>query len=204
MKIKICGVTCSENFKAIRDYDIDFIGLNFYKKSSRYITIEEALKIKKIKRKNQKIVALFVDEKSDIIDSVISVLAPDFLQFHGSETFDFCESFRLAYFKVERIDKKFDVKLISNLKFLHAYLFDTYSKSHMGGSGEKFNWDLIPKNFAFKFFLAGGLNEKNVALAIEKVRPWGIDVASGVEKSPGIKDVMRINNLIKEVQSVTR
>ena len=89
MKIKICGLTCSENFKAIRDYDIDFIGLNFYKKSSRYITIEEALKIKKIKRKNQKIVALFVDEKSDIIDSIISVLAPDFLQFHGSETFDF-------------------------------------------------------------------------------------------------------------------
>ena len=74
----------------------------------------------------------------------------------------------------------------------------------MGGSGEKFNWDLIPKNFTFKFFLAGGLNENNVASAIEKVRPWGIDIASGIEKSPGIKDVMRVSNLIKEVQSVTR
>ena len=204
MKIKICGVTCSENFKAIRNYDIDFIGLNFYKKSSRYITVEEALKIKKLKRKDQKIVALFVDEKSDIIENIISTLSPDFLQFHGNETFDFCESFGLAYFKAVRIDKKFDVKLRSNLKFLYAYLFDTYSKSHMGGSGEKFNWDLIPKNFTFKFFLAGGLNENNVASAIEKVRPWGIDIASGIEKSPGIKDVMRVSNLIKEVQSVTR
>ena len=204
MKIKICGVTCSENFKAIKDCDIDFIGLNFYEKSSRYITIEEALKIKKLKRKNQKIVALFVDEKSDIIDSIISALAPDFLQFHGNETFDFCESFGLAYFKAVRIDKKFDVKLRSDLKFLYAYLFDTYSKSLMGGSGEKFNWDLIPKNFTFKFFLAGGLNENNVASAIEKVRPWGIDIASGIEKSPGIKDVMRVSNLIKEVHSVTR
>jgi phosphoribosylanthranilate isomerase len=203
MKIKICGLTCSENFKAIKNYAIDFIGLNFYKKSPRYITIQEALRIKKIKRKDQKIVALFVDEKSDIIDNIISILAPDFLQFHGRETFDFCESFRVAYFKAERIDKKFDVKLMSNLKFLHAYLFDTYSKSYMGGTGEKFNWDLIPKNFKFKFFLAGGLTEKNVAIAIEKVKPWGIDIASGVEKSPGIKDVMRINKLLKEVQSVT-
>ena len=204
MKIKICGVTCSENFKAIRNYAIDFIGLNFYKKSSRYITIEEALKIKKLKRKDQKIVALFVDEKSDIIENIISTLSPDFLQFHGNETFDFCESFGVAYFKAVRIDKKFDVKLRSDLKFLYAYLFDTYSNSHMGGSGEKFNWDLIPKNFTFKFFLAGGLNENNVSSAIEKVRPWGIDIASGIEKSPGIKDVMRMSNLIKEVQSVTR
>jgi phosphoribosylanthranilate isomerase len=203
MKIKICGVTCSENFKTIKNYAIDFIGLNFYKKSPRYITIQEALEIKRIKRKNQKIVALFVDEKSDIIDNIISTLAPDFLQFHGGETFEFCESFRVAYFKAERIDKKFNVKLMSNLKFLYAYLFDSYSNSYMGGSGENFNWDLIPKNFNFKFFLAGGLNEKNVALAIEKVKPWGIDIASGVEKSPGIKDVMRINNLLKEVQSVT-
>ena len=204
MKIKICGLTCSENFKAIKNFGIDFIGLNFYKKSSRYITIREALKIKKIKRKDQKIVALFVDEKSDIIDNIISTLAPDFLQFHGGETFDFCESFRVAYFKAERIDKKFDVKLMSNLKFLYAYLFDTFSKNHLGGSGKKFNWDLIPKNFNFKFFLAGGLNENNIVSAIETVRPWGIDIASGVEKSPGIKDAVRIDNLLKEVQSVTR
>jgi len=147
-------------------------------------------------------VALFVNPSAGEVERVTRQVRPNLLQFHGEETPEFCRSFGVPYLKAARVRPGVDL-----LQFAALYadasglLLDAWSEGAHGGTGERFDWSLIPPDLPRPVILAGGLHAGNVADAIRAVRPWAVDVSSGVEVSKGIKDAARIAAFMKEVRN---
>jgi len=201
-RIKICGITRPEDALAAARAGADAIGLVFVGRSPRALTLPDAVAIRRVVPPFVTVVALFVDPLTDEVESVLDAVGPDLLQFHGEEGPAFCEGFATPYVKAVRVRPETDL-----LQFATRYagsqglLLDAYSPTAHGGTGERFDWSLIPPDLGKPVILAGGLDPGNVGSAVRQVRPWAVDVSSGVESTKGIKDAARMAAFIKEVNN---
>ena len=200
-KVKICGITNIEDALAAAGYGADALGFIFYKKSPRYLTSETAHEIFKELPPFVKKVGVFVNEDEDVVNRILDEVKLDMLQFSGDETPSYCDSIDKTYIKTFRIRDEESLNEIN--KFDTSYLlFDSYSEDEYGGTGKTFDWNLIQSQFLKDKYviLSGGLNPENVRDAIVKIKPYAVDVASGVEKYPGKKDHDKIKNFIEAVK----
>lgn len=200
IKVKICGVTNTEDAWASVGAGCDAIGFVFYKKSPRYISPQKAMVIARHIGSRIIKVGVFVNAKERTIRRIAKMCKLDLLQFHGDETVDFCRKFKdYKIVKAFRVNAKIDFKNILRYKTF-AYLFDAFDKARPGGTAKKFNWRLLSGCkgvFKRPIFLSGGLNKYNLRKAIEIVRPDWIDVSSSVEIRPGEKDCKKIKEFIR-------
>lgn len=201
-RVKICGITRIEDGLHAAQAGADAIGLVFVGKSPRHVTTEQAREIARALPPFVSTVALFVNPTAAEVEAVLKTVRPDVLQFHGEESADFCRAFGVPYLKAFRVRPGADL-LQSAISYADAqgWLLDAWSEAAHGGTGERFDWDLIPLDLPKPTVLAGGLTPANVAEAVLKVRPWAVDVSSGVESSKGIKDAAKIAAFIKEIRN---
>lgn len=199
-RAKICGITAVEDAQAAVAAGADAIGLVFYAKSPRHVTVEKAAEIVASLPPFVDAVGLFVNTDPYEVNSVLSRVRLDLLQFHGDETAFYCQSFGRPYIKAIRVRHGVDL-LQSAAEFMSAkaLLLDTYQEGVAGGTGETFDWNLIPKNLPKPVILAGGLTPQNVGEAISRVQPYAVDVSGGVEREKGIKDADKIAAFMRGV-----
>jgi phosphoribosylanthranilate isomerase len=202
-KVKICGITNPADAQAAVAAGADALGFIFYEKSPRYVRLTDAAAISRPLAPFIMRVGVFVNAPEEFVFSAIRDCGLTLLQFHGDEPPEFCAQFGLMKMKAFRVHGPETLEQIPKYA-TDGYLLDAYSSTTLGGTGEKFNWDLAveAQKFGKPIFLAGGLNAGNVAGAIRKVRPFGVDVSSGVESAPGIKDHGKIKAFIAAVRSV--
>lgn len=202
-RVKICGITRVEDGLAVAQIGADAIGLVFYDKSPRNVGLAQARAIADALPPFVSTVALFVDPQASEVQAVIETVRPDLLQFHGDESPEFCNGFNRPYLKAVRVKPGLDLlQYAARFGDARGLLLDAYSEAAHGGTGHRFDWDLIPPGLPSSLVLAGGLDPGNVAEAIRRVRPWAVDVSSGVEMAKGIKDAARIAAFVEEVKRV--
>jgi len=204
VKIKICGITNIDDAMAAVDYGADALGFNFFKKSPRYIEPHKAAEIIAQLPPFIVPVAIFVNEREERIREILSSACIHGVQFHGDETPEFCQRFGNHVIKAFQIKDKESIKHMAHYR-VSAYLLDSYREGLRGGTGETFDWHLavVAKTFG-RIILAGGLTPDNVAEAVKLVRPYGVDVASGVEREKGVKDHGKLRKFISEVRGASR
>jgi phosphoribosylanthranilate isomerase len=198
-KVKICGITNGRDAAASIDAGCDALGFVFYKKSSRYIKPQRAKDIVKQLPKRIIKVGVFVNSKEKTIKDIAKSCKLDILQFHGDESPEFCRNFKgYKIIKAFRVKQVVDLEKVLKYKTF-AYLFDTFTKFKIGGTGKKFDWKLIRHIGKIKrpIFLSGGLTAQNVKQALEAVKPHWVDVSSSVEIKPGEKDHKKIQEFIR-------
>jgi len=198
-RVKICGLTTVEAAHAAVEAGADALGLVFYGPSKRYVDPEKAAEIATVVPAFVSMVGLFVDADETSIKQVLARAPLQLLQFHGTESPAFCESFGVPYIKALRVREGMDIRehasAYSNAK---AILLDTYKDKVPGGTGEVFDWSLVPE-LSERIILAGGLCPENVGRAISAVKPYAVDTSGGVESAPGVKDPARIRAFIAQV-----
>ena len=201
VRIKICGITRIEDALAAADAGADAIGLVFHAASPRAVSAEQATTIVRALPPFITTVGLFVDASEQQISEVLSQVPLDLLQFHGDEPDAFCQRFGRPYLKALRVRSGDDLDaLAANWPGASGILLDSYKPGVPGGTGETFDWSLIPAQRDWSLVLAGGLNAANVRQAIDLTTPWAVDISGGVEASKGIKDASKINAFIQEVK----
>ena len=199
-RIKICGITRVDDALAAVDAGADAIGLVFYPPSPRAVELEQALAIRRALPPFVATVALFVNADAAEVDVVIERLRPSLLQFHGDESPADCARHAHPYLRAARMRPGLDlVNFASAYADAQGVLVDAFVDGY-GGGGEVFDWSLIPKNVDFPIVLSGGLNARNVAQAVRCVRPWAVDVSSGVESARGVKDAAAMREFVAAVR----
>jgi phosphoribosylanthranilate isomerase len=196
-RVKICGLTSVADALLAAEAGADMIGLMFYEASPRAITLAQAVEISRALPPFVMRVGVFVNPEEALVTRAIGECGLSLLQFHGDEASDFCTQFGLMSMKALRVRDAASLSALENYQ-TDAFLLDAYAKSGLGGTGEKFNWDLAveAKKHAKPIFLAGGLTPENVAEAIQQVHPFAVDVSSGVESAPGKKDAAKVRAFI--------
>ncbi len=183
------------------DLGVDAIGMVFVPGTPRFVSLAAATKIADATGPLTQNVALFVNPTADQVCEVLAEVNIDILQFHGNEEAVFCESFGLPYLKAVRVQTADDVVLTDAVhKNASALLLDSYSSKAMGGTGETFDWTLVPE-ISKPLILAGGLTPDNVAESIQALGPYAVDVSSGVESSPAVKDPDRMCAFVAQVNA---
>ncbi|MBJ6137767.1 phosphoribosylanthranilate isomerase [Marinobacter litoralis] len=204
-RVKICGLTRVEDVRAAVENGADSIGLVFYDPSPRAVTIEQAQELASAIPAFVTVTGLFVNPGADFVKSVLNAVPLDLLQFHGDETPEFCDAFERRWIKAIRVQSSEQIsEAFSTYNRAVGLLVDAWDPDRYGGTGQSFNWQLIPEQRPVPLILAGGLSSANVARAIEEVRPWAVDVSGGVELSKGIKDATKLSDFFKEVHSVRK
>ena len=197
-RVKICGITRVEDALACAEAGVDAIGLVFVQASKRAVNVEQALTICRALPPFIQRVGLFMDDDSARIQNVLDAVPLDCLQFHGSETPADCRRFRRPWIKA--LAMKQGQVPHDSYNDADALLLDSHAPGQLGGSGETFDWASVP-NVSRPWILAGGLNPDNVALAIERLQPPAVDVSSGVETAPGIKNGNLINQFMRAIRN---
>lgn len=202
-RIKICGITRVQDAQAAAACGADALGLVFYPESPRHVVLEQALQVAAAAPPFVTLVGLFVNPSAEEIHDVLRRIPLDALQFHGEEEPEFCRQFGRPYLKAVRVRPGVDlVQCAAHYRGAQGLLLDAYVEGAHGGTGESFDWALIPRDLPLPVILSGGLHPGNVARAIRRVRPYAVDVSSGVEIAKGIKDAAKIAAFIKEVKNV--
>ena len=200
VRSKICGITRIEDALAAVEAGADAIGFVFYPKSSRAVTVQQARAIIAALPPFISTVGLFVNASACELNETLDAVPLDLLQFHGDETPEQCEGFHRPFIKALRVKAGDDIAAACRLySGASGILLDTYVAGVPGGTGETFDWALIPKQLSKPIILAGGLTSANVAQAIAQVQPYAVDVSGGVEKSKGIKDHDKIRAFMSAV-----
>jgi phosphoribosylanthranilate isomerase len=200
-RVKICGITRAEDAEAAAAQGADAVGLVFYRPSPRYVTLEAAKRIVAATPAFVATVAVFVNPSSEEVEAVIRECGVTLLQFHGDEHPEFCAGFSRPYIKVARIRPGLDLlKYLSPHTAARAWMLDAFHEDMWGGTGGAFDWGLVPRSAAKPIILSGGLTTDNVADAVRRVRPYAVDVSTGVEASKGIKDAAKIAAFIGAVR----
>jgi phosphoribosylanthranilate isomerase len=204
-RVKICGITRVDDALAAAEAGADAIGLVFYPKSSRAVSIERAADIARRLPAFVTTVGLFVNPSSAEIERVLAEVPLDLLQFHGDESPQFCALFSTPYLKALRVKPELDIAACAQAyKAARGLLLDAWRSDQFGGTGHTFDWKLIgPEAPSSRIILAGGLTPANVAEAIQVVRPWAVDVSTGVEETPGIKSHSLMQAFVKSVRGHT-
>ena len=201
-RIKICGVTRVDTALHAVKAGADAIGLVFYPSSPRHLELAQACAIVQVLPAFISSVALFVDASVDRVQTVIEQVRPALLQFHGDESPAYCRQFDRPYIKAVRVRAGLDLlQYVAQFEDAQGLLLDAYVPGEAGGTGRSFDWRLIPSSLPLPLILSGGLNVGNVRAAIRQIRPWAVDVSSGVESSKGIKDTGRVEQFITEVNN---
>jgi phosphoribosylanthranilate isomerase len=198
VRVKICGITRVEDALAAAAAGADAIGLVFYAKSPRAVGIEQARTIIAALPPFVTTVGLFVDIECDELQRILASVPLDLLQFHGDESPEQCESINRPYIKALRVKAGDDIAAqVNRYPGAKGILLDTYVEGVPGGTGEAFDWSLVPEGLSKPVILAGGLHADNVASAVARVRPYAVDVSGGVEANKGIKDAEKIAAFIR-------
>ena len=201
-RVKICGITRVEDALIAVAQGADAIGLVFYPPSPRYVTPVQAAEIVNALPAFVTVVALFVDASRADVEAVLSQVNIDLIQFHGQESADECRQYGKSYMKAIRV--KGDTNLVqyeTEYSDAKALLLDAYAEGVPGGTGQVFDWTIIPKNPSKPIVLAGGLDAGNVEQAIRQVKPYAVDVSGGVEFKKGIKDAAKIAAFMRGVSN---
>lgn len=198
VRVKICGITRVEDALAAAAAGADAIGLVFYADSPRAVGVEQARAIIAALPPFVTTVGLFVDAGRDELAHILASVPLDLLQFHGDESAEQCEGFGRPYIKALRVRAGDDiVARVADYPGAQGILLDAYVEGVPGGTGEAFDWSLIPQGLSKPLILAGGLRPDNVAAAVAQVRPYAVDVSGGVEASKGIKDAQKVGAFIR-------
>jgi len=204
VRIKICGLTRDQDVQSAVAFGADALGFVLYAPSPRAVSPEQAAQLVKHAPAFVTTVALFVNETQAEIERALSICPFDLLQFHGDESPEFCRQFNRPYMKAIRVRSADDIHhAVQQFPDAKALLLDAYVENLPGGTGQAFDWRLIPQ-LSVPWVLAGGLNAINVADAIIQVQPFAVDISGGVEASKGIKDPQKIKEFIDEVRNVER
>ena len=204
VRVKYCGITRLEDAQAAVSLGVDAIGFLLTKKSKRFIEPARARAIRETLPAFVSAVVLFNNDDATWIEEAVRAVRPDVIQFHGTESRDLCESFGVRYVKTIGMGESGTVeRTVAEHPNAVAYLLDSNKPGEQGGSGVTFDWSRIPTNLPKPMILAGGLTCDNVALAIRTARPFAVDVASGIESAPGIKDAEKMRQFINEVRRVS-
>jgi len=208
-RIKICGITRVQDVQLVVEHGADALGMVFYAHSARNVSVPQAAKLVAATPPFVTMVGLFVNPSADEVRDVLRHVPLSVLQFHGEEDAEFCTQFGLPYLKVIRVRPGIDLLQCALLyqgskthRGAQGLLLDTFVEGTHGGTGQSFDWSLIPRNFPFPVILSGGLNVDNVAHAIRQVRPYAVDISSGVESIKGIKDAAKVAAFINEVKRI--
>lgn len=202
-RIKFCGMTRAGDIRLAGELGVDAVGFIFAHGSPRRVAPTEARAMRQAIAPMVDVVALFRNNPKEEVREVLRTVRPTLLQFHGEEDDAFCRSFNLPYLKAIPMGGSAEVNA-RTLQLTHpnasGFLFDSHAPGASGGSGLTFDWSRLPTGLHRPFLLAGGINEDNVFDAIVATLPWGVDVSSGVELSPGIKDGHRMRRFVEEVR----
>jgi len=200
--VKICGIMRLEDATAAARCGAHALGFVFHRPSPRYVSPEQAGAIIRALPPFVTAVALFVDAQPQQVRAALAQAPANLLQFHGAEAPEYCRQFGLPYMKAVRVRAGVDLlQYASDYQDAKALLLDAFVDGVQGGTGATFDWDLIPRSMPLPVVLSGGLNSANVAEAIRRVRPWAVDVSSGVEAGKGIKDAAKIAAFISGVRN---
>jgi len=201
-RVKICGITRPEHARAAAQAGADAIGLMFYAPSPRYVTPDRAREICAALPPLVAVVGVFVNPEPHHVETVVEGLPVDLLQFHGEESPELCAGAGKPYLKAVRVRTGGDIaQAAACYPGARALLLDAHHDALWGGTGTRFDWDVVPQDVGCPVVLAGGLTPENVAGAIRRVRPFAVDVSGGVESAPGEKDVRSMERFMKEVTS---
>lgn len=201
VRSKICGITRVEDALAAVEAGADAIGLVFYAKSPRAVSIEQAKAIVAALPPFVTSVGLFVDMPRETLQALLREVPLGLLQFHGDESPADCEGFARPYIKALRVRADQDVaRMMAPYSGACGILLDTFVEGVPGGTGAAFDWSLVPREAGKPIILAGGLTPDNVAQAIAQVRPYAVDVSGGVEAAKGIKDAGKVKAFLQAVQ----
>lgn len=203
-RIKICGITNSEDAFAAINYGADALGFVFYPESPRAIMPEEAKKIISLLPPFVTTIGVFVNQPKKELEEIVNLTGIDAVQLHGSEPPEFCDLSNKVI-KAIRVKELSDLRLLSHYKNISAFLLDTYSQDTIGGTGRIFNWEIAVEAKKFgKIILAGGLTPENIEEAIHLVQPYAVDVASGVEgEKKGRKDHKKLKLFIERARNAS-
>jgi phosphoribosylanthranilate isomerase len=201
--VKICGITNTPDALAAVDAGADALGFMFYDASPRHVSVRDAAEIIRQLPPFTIKVGVFVDASEDLVMRAIADCGLNMLQFHGHETPEYCTQFGLMSMKAFRIRDAESLRALPEYP-THAWLLDAFVADKLGGTGEKFNWDLAleARKLGRPIFLAGGLTPANVADAVKLVQPYAVDVSSGVEAEPGKKDHAKVRAFIQAAKTV--
>jgi phosphoribosylanthranilate isomerase len=201
-RVKICGITRLDDALLAIEQGADALGFVFYKKSPRYISPADAASICCQLPVFVEKVGLFVNEVAATVEAISQTVGLTLLQFHGSEDEAYCASFTTRYMKAIRVKNQQDViTAFEQYPSSSSILLDTYVEGLQGGTGQSFDWGVIPLGEASQIVLAGGLNADNVKDAIVQLRPYGVDISGGVESAAGIKSFDKIQSFIAAVSA---
>lgn len=201
-RIKICGITRVEDAHVAAEKGADAIGMVFYAPSPRNIGLERARAIGASLPPFVSAVGLFVNPTHAEVERVLQGCPLSLLQFHGDEDPAFCAGFGLPFIKAARVRPGFDlIQYLTSYRAARGWLLDAYDDRLFGGTGASFDWKLIPRELDRPVILSGGLTPENVGAAVTTVRPWAVDVSSGVEAAKGIKDAAKIAAFITGVEN---
>ena len=201
-RVKICGITREPDATAAVQHGADAIGFIFWPASARYIDPERAGRIAAALPAFVTPVCVFVNPEAADVDAALKRVPAATLQFHGEEPADFCARFDRPYVKAARMKPGLDlIEYFTPYAGAAAWLIDAFDDRAYGGTGAPFDWNLLPRALSRPWILSGGLTAENVAGAVRRLRPWGVDVSSGVESARGIKDAARIAAFISGVRN---
>jgi phosphoribosylanthranilate isomerase len=204
-RVKICGVRTPEQALMVAEAGADAVGLVFHEPSPRHVTAEQAERIASVLPPFVCAVGLFVNAPASFVRAVCTQVPLSLLQFHGDETFDECAQFDKPFVRAVRVRPGVDLLqfksgMVPHRHLARGLLVDAYVPGTHGGTGRSFDWGLLPEALRGEIILSGGLGPDNVREAVTRVRPWAVDVSSGVERSPGVKDPERVTRFIEEVR----
>ena len=200
-RVKICGITRPGDAQAAADAGADAIGLVFYPPSPRFLSVERAVEIRDALPPFVQTVALFVNADAAQVSQVLGRVKPSMLQFHGEETPEFCAQFGLPFVKACRLRPGVDaVAYLRPFARAAAWLIDSYVPEY-GGVGARVDLSLVPRKLERPLILSGGLDGASVGEAVRQLKPWGVDVSSGVESAKGIKDAGKMTAFVAEVRN---
>ena len=199
----MCGMTRAEDIDYAIHLGVDALGFIFYEKSARYVSLEQAKLLLKEVPPFIELVAVCVNPEKDFVTRLIEELPIQLVQFHGDEEPEFCQKFKKPYIKaIHPQNEEHILSSMQEFKQAQALLLDTPSATMRGGSGTTFNWNIIPQRVPKPFILAGGLNEFNLGEAIKSCSPYAVDVCSGIEAVPGIKDHVKMSRFMAALWDV--
>ena len=202
VRSKICGITRVEDALAAAEAGADAIGLVFYARSPRAVSVQQARAIVAALPPFVTSVGLFVNASRCELNEILEAVPLDLLQFHGDETAVDCAGYHRPYIKALRVRPGEDIRArCADYPQAAGILLDTFVPGVPGGTGEAFDWSLVPENPGCPIILAGGLTPDNVAAAVRQVRPWAVDVSGGVEARKGVKDAEKVRAFVGAVRA---
>ncbi len=206
-RIKFCGLTRAEDVRLAVELGVDYVGLVFAPRSPRKLLLGQARMLRELVPEEIAVVALAMDNTAADIEAILENVRPDLLQFHGGEDDGFCAGFHIPFLKAIAMGGGAEDATVVAAGFpsAYGYLLDGHAQGEQGGGGQRFDWKRVPRDFGKpgsneRVFLAGGLSADNVGLAIRTARPWGVDVSSGIESSPGVKSADRMRHFVDEAR----